>query len=277
MSRFSFLIAVSMLALLVAFGTARAEIYPSPGAADIRVKHVDYDGSNVVKVVGHFGFVTHIQLGDGETVQSVAMGDSLAWEVAPTGNHLFVKPREQNAVTNMTVVTAPSNRVYNFVLTAHQSRNGAMPKPNDMFFAIRFRYPDDERRAKEAAAEKAKAANALASTAVVPANWNYWACGAKEIAPDQAFDDGRFTYLRFSANRDMPAVFEELDDGKEALVNTNVDGDRIIVQRVLKRLILRRGPLVACVENRAFDADGISTPSGTVNDTVERSIRSPRP
>lgn len=271
------LLAVIMALLALVGGVAQAEVYPTAGTADIRVKHVNYNGADVVKVVGHYGFVTHIELGAGESVQSVAMGDSLAWEVAPTGNHLFVKPREPNAVTNMTVVTAPNNRVYNFVLTAHQSRNGASPRPNDMFFAITFRYPEEERKAREAEAAKAKAANQLASTPVVPKSWNYWACGDAEIAPDSAFDDGRFTYLRFTANRDMPAIFEELSDGKEALVNTNVDGDWIVIQRVLKRVILRRGPLVACVENRSFDPNGISTPSGTVNDSVQRVLKKQRP
>ena len=270
-------IASTLVLLALLAGAAKAEVLPTPGKADVRVKSVAYDRNDVVKVVGHYGFVTHIELGAGETVQSVAMGDSLAWEVAPTGNHLFVKPREPNAVTNMTVVTAPGNRVYNFVLTAHESRNGASPRPNDMFFGIAFRYPEEERKAREAQAEKAKAAAALASTPVVPKNSNYWACGSADIAPDAAFDDGRFMYLRYSANRDMPAIFEELADGKEALVNTNVDGDWIVVQRILKRVILRRGPLVACVENRSFDPNGISTPSGTVNDSVERVIRTPRP
>lgn len=268
-------LAIAMLAALA--GGAQAEVTPSPGAADQRVKTVNYNATDVVRVVGHFGFVTHIQLGAGETVQSVAMGDSLAWEVAPTGNHLFVKPREPNATTNMSVVTTPGNRVYSFVLTAHASGNGASPRPNDMFFAVTFRYPEDERRAREAAAEKGRAEAALAAAPVVGTNFNYWACGSSAIAPDEAMDDGRFTYLRFSANRDMPAIFEVLEDGKEALVNTHVNGDWIVIQRVLKRLMLRRGPLVACVENRSFDPNGVSTPNGTVSVTVERTIRDPRP
>lgn len=265
-------------ALLLAFaGSAFAEIVPTGGVADQRVKTVVYDKNNVVRVVGHYGFVTHIQLGEGETVQSVAMGDSLAWEVAPTANHLFVKPREPNATTNMTVVTAPSNRVYTFVLTAHQSRNGAQPRPNDMFFTVNFRYPEEERKARQVASEKARAENELSRTPVKPKNHNYWACGSRDLAPDAAIDDGRFTYLRFSANRDMPAIFEKQADGKEALVNTHVEGDWIVIQRVVKKLMLRRGPLVACIENRSFDPNGISTPTSTVSDDVRRVIRDPRP
>lgn len=267
----------AMAAALAVAGTVQAEVVPQGGAADVRVKAVNYNKTDVVRVVGHYGFVTHIELGAGETVKSVAMGDSLAWEVAPTDNHLFVKPREANAVTNMTVVTAPANRVYNFVLTAHQSRNGAKPRPNDMFFGVSFRYPEEERRAREAAKEKARAETELASTPVIGRNFNYWACGSAAVAPNKAMDDGRFTYLKFSANRDMPAIFEELDDGREALINTSVNGDWIVVQRVVKRLILRRGPNVACVENRSFDPNGISTPSGTVNGAVQREIRDPRP
>lgn len=270
------LIAVAIAAFLLP-GHASAEIIPSGGAADQRVKSVAYDANNVVAIVGHYGFVTHIQLGANETVQSVAMGDSLAWEVAPTGNHLFVKPREPNATTNMSVVTSPGNRVYQFVLTAHESKNGARPRPNDMFFAVNFRYPEEERRAREAAAKKDVAENTLARTPSQGTNFNYWACGDRAVAPDYAMDDGRFTYLRFAANRDMPAIFEELRPGKEALVNTHVEGDWIVVQRVLPRLILRRGEQVACVDNRSFNPNGISTRSSTVNEDVRRVITDPRP
>lgn len=267
----------TLLASLLSAGSAHAEIIPAGGPADQRVKSVAYDPHNVVAIVGHYGFVTHIQLGRNETVQSVAMGDSLAWEVAPTGNHLFVKPREPNATTNMSVVTSPGNRVYQFVLTAHESRNGARPRPNDMFFAVNFTYPDEERRAREAAAAKASAETELAMTKSKGTNFDYWACGDRSVAPDYAMDDGRFTYLRFAANRDMPAIFEELSPGKEALVNTHVEGDWIVVQRVLPRLILRRGEQVACVENRSFNPNGIPTRTSTINENVRRVITDPRP
>lgn len=256
--------------LLALSGAAQAEVVPNPGPADVRVKFVDYNDKDVVRVVGHFGFSTHIQFAEGESVTGIAMGDSLAWEVAPQGNHLFVKPREANATTNMSVVTAPNNRVYNFVLTAHQSRNGASPRPNDMFFAVRFRYPEDERKAREAKREAERTASLLDNAPISVRNYNYWACGSSEVTPDEAFDDGRFTFLRFSANRDMPAIFEELTPGREALINTHVDGDWIVIHRVVKRLVLRRGPIVACVENRSFDPRGISTPTGTVSPHVER-------
>ncbi|RUT73369.1 conjugal transfer protein TrbG, partial [Mesorhizobium sp. M7A.T.Ca.US.000.02.1.1] len=43
-------------------GSVKAEVLPVGGAADQRVKTVNYDGNNVVRIVGHYGFVTHIQL-----------------------------------------------------------------------------------------------------------------------------------------------------------------------------------------------------------------------
>src|SRR5690606_5156120 len=146
-----------------------------------------------------------------------------------------------------------------------------------MYFAVNFRYPEEERKARQAEAEKEKASRILATTPPQAKNTNYWANGSPELAPARAMDDGRFTYLLFPANRDMPAIFEELPDGTESLVNTNVQGSWIVIHRVVKRLILRRHPYVTRVENRSFDPNGISTPTGTVTDSVQRVIRDPRP
>lgn len=252
--------------------SAGAEIVPTPGASDQRVKWVNFDTTDVVRIVGHYGFSTHVRFGEGESVASIALGDSLAWEVAPAGNHLFVKPREENAVTNMTVVTSPRNRAYQFVLTAHESQNGASPRPNDMYFKVAFRYPEEERARAERERQLAETNRLLEEGQPEVRNYEYWGCGSDGLMPDSAYDDGRFTYLRFSANRDMPAVFEELPGGQEALINTHVDGDTIVVHRVVSKLVLRKGAQVSCIQNRAFNPHGISTPSGTVNPAVERVI-----
>ena len=37
--------------------------------------------------------------------------------------------------------------------------------------------------------------------------------GSEDIVPSLIFDDGRFTYLRFANNREVPAVFHVLGDG----------------------------------------------------------------
>ena len=55
---------------------------PKAGREDPRMKVVDYDPTQVVRVVGAFRTATQVILGDDETILHVALGDSTAWDVA---------------------------------------------------------------------------------------------------------------------------------------------------------------------------------------------------
>ena len=77
--------------------------------------------------------------------------------------------------------------------------------------------------------------------------------------PTLVFDDGRFTYLRFPGNREIPAVFHVLGDGGETLVNARMEDDLLVVDRVSRRLMLRAGSAVVGLWNEAFDLDGRAT------------------
>ena len=78
-------------------------------------------------------------------------------------------------------------------------------------------------------------------------------------------------------NRDMPAVYATDADGTESLVNTNVEGNEIVVHRMVRKLTLRKGAAVACVVNKSFDLDGgRDNTTGTVAPDVQRVIRGVR-
>ncbi|MBD4588067.1 TrbG/VirB9 family P-type conjugative transfer protein, partial [Xanthomonas citri pv. citri] len=80
-----------------------------------------------------------------------------------------------------------------------------------------------------------------------PMNWHYSMQVGKDseaIAPSMAYDDGRFTYLRFPNNRDFPTVFLVAGDKSESIVNANVDPsvpDILVVHRVAREMVLRLG------------------------------------
>jgi type IV secretion system protein VirB9 len=267
--------AVVAVALLFLPAVVFALEVPKGGPCDQRVKFIDYNAAEVVKLVGHYGFSTHIQFGPGELVEQIAMGDKKAWEVAPVENHIFIKPVADKATTNMTVVT--TRRVYNFELSAHWSRNGAHPHPNDMFFQVNFRYPKDAAAKALAVAEARDLKERMKKDGEpVPANWNYWARGSEEVTPNRAFDDARFTYFKFSNNREMPAVYVVNPDGSESLVNTHIDRERldtIVVHKVARQMVVRKGAAVACIFNKAYDPDGIGNPAGTTVRGVERVVK----
>jgi type IV secretion system protein VirB9 len=91
-----------------------------------------------------------------------------------------------------------------------------------------------------------------------------------DIVPTLVFDDGRFTYFRFPGNREVPAVFHVLGDGSETLVNTRMEDDLLVVDRVSRRLMLRAGQAVVGVWNEAFDLDGVPPSGGTTVSGVQR-------
>ena len=273
-----------LIALLVPI-LALAEVTPKKGVYDPRVRVVDYNPLNVVKLATFYGVSTHVQFGNGETIMDVAVGDDQAWKVVPRGNHLFIKPQATQADTNVTVVT--DKRTYQFALVVQprpMKDSTAWANPN-LIFSLTFRYPDEE-AAKAATNAKKEAVKSrlgeikgkLSDAKKEGQNFDYWVAGSEEISPTAARDDGRFIYLTFSNNRDMPAVYSVDAKGNEALINTNViDGNTIVIQRLVAHLMLRKGNAVASIINKSFDLNGgIDNTTGTVAPDVERVIKGER-
>ncbi len=91
-------------------------------------------------------------------------------------------------------------------------------------------------------------------------NYDYWYCGDPSLKPAAAWDDGVQTTLVFGAHTELPAVFAVNEDGSESLVNFDVQAGRIVVQRVARRLIVRRGKLAGCIVDRAFTGGASACP-----------------
>lgn len=267
---------------LMAPALAWAELTPEPGTLDPRVRVVDYTPLNVVKLSTFYGVSTHVQFGAGETIRDIAVGDDQAWKIVPRGNHLFIKPQATKADTNITVVTDKRTYQFSLVVTPRQLKDATAWRDPNLIYSLSFRYPEEE-AAKLAAKSKSDALKArlgevtskLAGAGKEGQNFDYWVAGSKEVSPTAARDDGRFIYLVFNNNRDMPAIYSVDDEGNEALINTNVvDGNTIVVQRLVRQLRLRKGNAVACVVNKAFDLDGgADNTSGTVAPDVERVLK----
>ena len=121
----SFMLPSLVLAAMVvtcAAGPAWAEQVPRGVQADERIKTVIYRPDDVIGLSASYGISTMVQFGESEKIETVALGNSVAWQVIPNkkGNMLFIKPVEPRAATNMNVVT--DRRVYTFALQAWPGR-----------------------------------------------------------------------------------------------------------------------------------------------------------
>src|SRR5450631_2656962 len=132
--------AVAMCALISP--RADAELTPTRGLVDSRVRVVAYDPEQVIKLRGFVGYQIHFQFAEGETFVNLAAGDNKALDVGYEANHLVLKPLAERVSTNITVIT--TRRVYQFDYSASSERPD--PDREDVIYSLRFIYPQDEAR-----------------------------------------------------------------------------------------------------------------------------------
>lgn len=254
------------LCLLVAAmnaGPAFALDVPTSSRYDHRIRYVTYNRADVVQVDTVLGVATHIELEPGEEYVTHVFGDAAAYAFTRKANHIFIKPKAEQANTNLIVVT--DRRSYKFRLEFKSTRAGAT-------YEMSFNYPDTQSRATRAALEKAAVDEAFR---VEPgqANLKYTMSGDTDIAPVNAWDNGRFTFFKFAANVDMPAIYMVDAEGNESLINTTTKGasnNILMVHKVNPKFIVRLGNRALAVFNEAYDAQGVDNTTGTASPVVER-------
>ncbi len=213
-----------------------------PIATDSRIRTVRYSPNEVYQFIGHYGYQSAIELEEGEKIQTVSVGDSVAWLINPSANRIFLKPIEQNALTNMTIIT--DKRTYLFELHAEETKD---IRDKNMVFAYRFIYPQ-----ADSSAVDYSAMDPVPDFDKEPEkyNFNYTIRGSNLIEPIRIFDDGEFTYFEFKdKNAEIPAFFRVTTTGDEELINFRKRGNYIVVERVASRFTLRRGADIVCVYN----------------------------
>lgn len=226
---------------------AQAEVFPKRGAADGRIRTVFYNPSNVVTIDAALGVSMMIVLGDSEKVETVAVGDSISWKIEPNkkGNVIFVKPIEKGAETNMNIVS--DKRIYSFSLRT------ADHKKSDQTFMVKFSYGDDDKALLEAARQMTSTPN-LEYLISGQMNTNYQYRGDRSIKPMIAFDDGVKTWFQFTGP--IPAIFAIDDGSNETLVNHRREGQYIVVDKVARQWVIRKGKLAICIFNMKMPAPG---------------------
>lgn len=228
---------------LCAFSTHAAKL-PKPLSSDNRVKQVPYDPNQVYELVGTYGYQTSIEFEADEMVKVVALGDTIAWQSMPFRNRVFLKPVEDNADTNMTVIT--SKRTYYFQLNSTKVKSGQS-------YLVRFVYPNARITSYNPEGETPAGSTPVTSSGTPASpNINYGYSGDKEaIGVQGVMDDGQFTKFLIKKGADLPQFYRVLPDGTEAMVDARREGEYMVVKRLASMFVLRSGNAYVCVENLA--------------------------
>ena len=185
--------------------------------------------------------VSAIALQPGETLISVAAGDTVRWVIGDTTSgsgpgrrtHILVKPSAVGLSTNLVITT--DRRVYHVQVesTARTAMAG-----------ISWTYPADELlavRRGEGAADSAP----LAGVAVETLDFGYRIEGDDPPwRPVRAFDDGSQVFIEFPSTLpqgEAPPLFVSGAGGRTELVNYRLRGRYYVVDRLFSAAELRLG------------------------------------
>lgn len=189
-----------------------------PIPSDPRVQVLLYDAGAVVPLRVALGYQTTVILAPDERIETIALGDSGAWEATPSkrGDLLFIKPLRA-ATTNLTVVT--DARVYAFILEA--APFAGMDTP----FTVQFSHAPTERR----------------ETSPPPAvQGRYRLSGSRSLRPAAISDDGARTQIEWRRSQALPAIYARDAQGRETLVEGHVRDGLYVIDAVQETLVFRR-------------------------------------
>ncbi|EHM4620430.1 P-type conjugative transfer protein VirB9 [Salmonella enterica] len=288
-------------------GVVSAAALPQGSSYDSRMQQVSYNSRNTTVVHAAEGYVSTLVFADDEDVISTQTGFIKGWNVTKEGNRVYIRvapvkqpvktvksgedgdetveteqvfqPEDKGWRTNLFVTTTK----HFYSLELRLIDNG---KPLDkLAYVVSYQYPQEARRKAEVAlAERQRELEQkrLQTTmqrefenAQSPRNWSYFmrvGKDSRDITPDIAYDDGRFTYLGFSPLKKFPAVFS-VNSGNEQIVQSTVQQKgnfkMLVIQQVNPRFVLRAGDKVVGIENQGYGKVIVGDGS-TVSPKVER-------
>ena len=229
-----------------------------PATMDSRVKTYIYNPQEVFPIVLHYGYHAHIDLQKNETVRDIVLGDPVGWQISIQGNKIFLQTVSKEAHTNMTLIT--NRRTYEFDLIARneereiEGRNGekilVKDTDFDLAYSISFYYPEENSIVDNKQPEDAKKLSLEISDLISgKVNTNYVYSGDSEITPIAAFNDAKFTYLKFRDERFIPKI--ETTGSKKKKVQIFSYNGYIIINDIFSKVRLSSGRKVVFVTNKA--------------------------
>lgn len=204
-------------------------------------------------------YICDMVLQAGEVVKSVNVGDSVRWQITPaeqgTGEslitHIIIKPTDIGLMTNMIITT--NRRAYVIKLVSREQ---------DWMPRITFEYPEETRndwsayRSRIDADQEAREA-AREAQPQGPLDYGYKLTGDSPLwRPLKVYASSNKTYIQFPANLpqgEAPALLSLGEDPsflgidtlingpRRQLVNYRLHGDRMEVDKVLRRAVLVSG------------------------------------
>lgn len=212
------------------------------------IEEYEYRADAVYPVRTGLGITTQIELSPNEEVLDYSTGFSGGWELSRRANVFYLKPKNVDVDTNFMVRTAVHSYIFELKVVATDWRALEQARAAGVQYKIRFLYPGDTVFSSGSTTQAAQEEHANpASEHYFDYEYAHRKRHPSWLIPAAVYDDRRFTYIRLGdrsrfPSGNFPAVFARGSErGDEFVVNTNVDGDTIVVHGTYPFLVLRHG------------------------------------
>ena len=205
--------------LLVALpGAALAQQAPTPSFDDPRLQSVAYDPAKPVRLVAFPNSTLTVMLLSGDRIERVVVSDPAAFGVSVTGpgDGLHIVPLRSDGAATLLVDT--SLRRYEFDLATGEGLAAA--------YLVRFIDPRGS-------------SGSAPAPVLEPATGLYRLSGERALLPYRISDDGDRTYLEWTKEQSLPAVFGIGTNGEEEVVDGYMRDGIFTIDRVYGELVFR--------------------------------------
>jgi len=217
---------------------------PTAAPKENRIVTYNYSPDIIFRLLTLPEMHTHIQLAEDEgVIETPVLGDTMQWRVSGGPRNLYVKPLRYDLETSLTLVT--NKRTYQVQLVSGKSASG------DAYQKVSFLYPDRDleiklRKDAEAGAveaEKVRLADQVVAPNIDPTtlDFGFDIEGSASFKPTAVYTNGKFTFLVMPETQDSPAVFVLDEANNPSLINYQVKGRMVVVERAAQRLLLKLG------------------------------------
>ncbi|SEM96429.1 type IV secretion system protein VirB9 [Luteibacter sp. UNCMF331Sha3.1] len=209
----------------------------------------DYQADRIFTIRAGLGITTQIELSPNEQVLDYSTGFSSGWDLTRRDNVFYVKPKNVDVDTNMMIRTATHSYILELKVVATDWKTLDQARRAGVQYKVTFRYPSDTSfQAETKAVEKAPE---LDTSLVKGRDYHFDYDYAKKrrvapwLVPTNVYDDGRFTYIRMPDLKHFPTgnfptiYMREKGHGEDAIVNTTVEGNTIVVHGTYPYLVIR--------------------------------------
>lgn len=216
------------------------------------VQTYEYQPDRIYTVRTGLGITTQIELSPGEKIEDFSTGFSNGWELSRRDNVFYIKPKNVDVDTNMMVRTATHQYIFELKVVATDWKTLDQARLNGVQYKITFTYPVNANFSKdiERPTTSTEMSTSIVKGRIYNFDYDYATRDAKVspwIVPVNVYDDGQFTYIKLSDMKqfptgDFPAVYmREAAHGEDAVVNSTVEGNIIVVHGTYPYLVIRHG------------------------------------